>query len=480
MPPSWADHLTDMGDGTCRIERHGAMLTSARIVADADELRSTADPAGVQQIVNSACLPGIVGEAWAMADWHVGYGFPIGAVVATDAASGTISPGGVGFDINCGVRAVRYDVPLSALGDLDALARRFSGRIPAGPRGRGGIPISEADLEDVLERGASAVIDRGYGRAEDLEHIEWNGGMAADAGHVSARARARGMRTLGTVGTGNHFIELQIVDRLVDRDACERHGIEMGTVLAMIHSGSRGVGHQICTDSVTLIESEYDESEHGWTSSRWGMKVPDRQLACAPIGSEIGQAYLQGMQAAANFGFANRTVLHHRLDAALEAVAGAPIDRKVLWDVGHNIATFEIHPIDGIDHLLCVHRKGATRIHRRGAGEHAPPIPIPGDMGRASWLALEPEEGPMLAFGSGSHGAGRIMSRKHARDTIDVSALRPTLREGGVHLAPTPDRALSEEAPEVYKDVDEVMHASETAGLLKPMCRVRPKVVVKG
>ena len=303
MEPTWRQHLVDEGDGTMRIKAHGMMKTDARLVTDAAHMKRHADDRGPEQLVNTAALPGIVGEAWAMADWHYGYGFPIGGVVATDSEAGelggAISPGGVGFDINCGVRFLALDATAQDIPNLKKLAGRLAGRIPAGGSGKGGVDISHQDLNELLQRGAHAADDVGYGLHEDLNHLESPGVRNTDQANLSQRARERGLRSLGTLGSGNHFLELQTVGQVVDEATAKAWGLYEDQVVALIHSGSRGLGHQVCSDHVRTLEASYKLTEGIWQNETWGYELPDRQLAAAPVHSKEGQAYLDAMNAAA-------------------------------------------------------------------------------------------------------------------------------------------------------------------------------------
>ena len=364
MQPSWREHLVDEGDGTMRIKAHGMMKADARLVTDAAHMQRHADDRGPEQLVNTAALPGIVGEAWAMADWHYGYGFPIGGVVATDTEAGelggAISPGGVGFDINCGVRFMALDATVNDIPNLKKLAGRLAGRIPAGGSGKGGVDINQQDLGELLQRGAHAAVDLGYGLHEDLNQLESQGLLSTEEANVSQRARERGLRSLGTLGSGNHFLELQTVGQVVDEATAKAWGLYEDQVVAMIHSGSRGLGHQVCTDHVRQLEASYKLQQGVWHNEAWGYALPDRQLAAAPVHSNEGQAYLDAMNAAANFAFANRAVLADRLRTVLKLEMGVDGEARTLYDVAHNIAKMETHVVHGRSCSCCVHRKGAT------------------------------------------------------------------------------------------------------------------------
>lgn len=466
----WQNHLEVEGDGLLRISRHGSMKVDAMIVSDSAHLAKSSDDRSISQLVNIASMPGVVGEAWAMADWHFGYGFPIGGVLATDVEwgeeGGSISPGGVGFDINCGVRLMALDCSVDDIPNIDRLAGRLNGRIPSGGSGKGGLDISRQDLDEIISRGSDAMVDLGFAHQDDLKNIESNGVLETDEG-VSERAMARGLKALGTLGSGNHFLELQTVQSIEEGNP---HNLFEGQVMCMIHSGSRGLGHQVCTDHVRALEDKYRSRDGIWHSEEWGFEIQDRQLAAAPIHSKDGQSYLDAMNGAANFAFANRSALTHRLRQAL--AAEFEVESKLLYDVSHNIAKIEDHEINGKSCTCCVHRKGATRAM---PGQ---PVLVPGDMGTGSWL-LEGVSGNR-AFASSCHGAGRLMSRSEAKKQIDGKALKRELESRGIRVHANTPNIMSEEAPDAYKDVDEVIRLSNSAGLTKPIARMSPLAVIKG
>ena len=467
---NWRNHLEVEGDGLMRIRRHDSMKVDAMIVADSEHLSKSTDDRSISQLVNIASMPGVVGEAWAMADWHFGYGFPIGGVLATDVnwgdEGGSISPGGVGFDINCGVRMVALECSIDDIPNIDKLAGRLNGRIPSGGSGKGGLDISRNDLSEIISRGSNAMVDLGYAYSEDLENIESNGVLETDEG-VSERAMARGMKALGTLGSGNHFLELQTVQSIEEENP---HNLFEGQVVCMIHSGSRGLGHQVCTDHVRTLEDKYRNRGGTWHNDDWGFEIQDRQLAAAPIHSKEGQQYLDAMNGAANFAFANRSALTHRLRQTL--AAEFEVETKLLYDVSHNIAKIEDHIIDGKKCTCAVHRKGATRAL---PGQ---PVLVPGDMGTGSWL-LEGKPGNR-AFSSSCHGAGRLLSRSQAKKQIDGKAIKKELESRGIRVHANTPNIMSEEAPDAYKDVDEVINLSNSAGLTKPIARLSPLAVIKG
>ncbi len=468
-------------DGTLR------MRVPGRIIADADLLRTIKDDLAPEQVANVASLPGIVGYSLAMPDIHWGYGFPIGGVAAFDPdQGGVVSPGGVGFDINCGVRLLRTELMEEDLRPrLKETVDALFADVPCGMGSRGGMELSEKDLESILDRGAAWAEENGYATARDREHMEERGELAgADSRQVHERARVRGRRSLGSLGSGNHFVELQVVDRTWDDVACKAYRVRQGQVLVMIHTGSRGLGHQVCEDHVRDLQGSV---------ARFGL--PDRQLACAELGSPAADGYLAAMHAAANFAYVNRSVLATYARRVIGRVFGAGDEgpgMEVVYDVCHNIAKMEEHripagPDAGKRKTLCVHRKGATRAfaaghpdvpaHYREVGQ---PVMVPGDMGRASFLLAASPGAMDASFGSSCHGAGRRLSRNAAKRTWDGRELIAHLaRQGILVRAATPDVA-AEEAPEAYKDVSQVVDSVELAGLARKACRMRPVAVVKG
>ena len=464
-----------------RIERQGAMRVPGIVFGTRALVQQADSEQALRQVANVATLPGIVAASYAMPDVHWGYGFPIGGVAATDvAAGGAISPGGVGFDISCGVRLLTSTLSHAWVGDrLTAVMDALDRRIPRG-LGPGGVwKLGGGDqLLRVMRRGARAAVEEGFGHTEDLERCEDGGVLPdADAAEVSERALARGLQQLGSLGSGNHFLEVQIVERVVAPDVAAGFGLRVGDVCVMIHCGSRGLGHQICTDHVRAMVP---------AMASYGITVPDRQLACVPARSPEGEAYLRAMAAAANYGRANRQVLTHAVRQAFSEALGARGGAlTVLYDVSHNLAKFERHLVDGVERLLCVHRKGATRAlppnHPDLPEDLMPfgqPVLVPGSMGTASWV-LTGMPGAE-AFASACHGAGRTMSRHAATRSIRGRELRAQLADAGVAVRASSDRGLAEEAPFAYKDVDAVVEVCELAGLARRVARLRPLGVIKG
>ena len=467
-------------EGRCRfrIPQRAKMRVPGIVYASPELIPGLSGDRCLEQVVNVAALPGIVTASYAMPDLHLGYGFPIGGVAATDpAAGGVVSPGGVGFDISCGVRLLAASLGREeVLPVLGTLMDQLAAAVPRGA-GRGGIwhLSGSGQLADVLVGGAAYAIRQGYGIERDLARCEDEGAVAdADPGQVSVRAVDRGLRQVGSLGSGNHFLEVQAIEKIYDPATAQRFGLAPGQVCVMIHCGSRGLGHQICGDHVRIMEA---------AMPRYGITVPDRQLTCAPVSSPEGRGYLGAMAAAANYGRVNRHVLAHTARGIFARTAGARLD--LVYDVSHNLAKMETHQVDGKPVLLCVHRKGATRAlppghpdlpaDLRGAGQ---PVLIPGSMGTFSYvLAGIPGGG---AFYSTCHGAGRAMSRHQALRTVSGPALRRRLEAAGVAVRGASARGLAEETPEAYKNVNAVVEAAEGGGLCRKVARLVPLGVVKG
>jgi tRNA-splicing ligase RtcB len=461
-----------------RIDPHGAMRVPAVLFASGELLPDVHADRSLEQAQNVATLPGIVDASYAMPDVHWGYGFPIGGVAATDVEEGgVVSPGGVGFDISCGVRLLTSDLVEEQLApNKTALMDALDRAIPRGMGEGGVVHLDRDELQHVLTGGARYAVEQGYGEPADLDHIEDRGMLAdAESDEVGERARERGLGQLGSLGSGNHFLEVQVVDAVYDERTAEAFGLHPGRVGVMIHSGSRGLGHQICSDHVrTMLDA----------MGRYGIDVPDRQLACAPVRSPEGAAYLGAMTAAANYGRANRQLLTYATRAAFDDATGDG-DLRLLYDVSHNLAGLEHHDVAGEHRLLCVHRKGATRALPPGHPDVPPvlratgqPVILPGSMGTASHVLVGVEGGG--AFHSTAHGAGRTMSRTAARKRIAGKTLRDELEASGIAVRARSWKGLAEEAPFSYKDVDEVVLTCERAGLARRVARLRPVGVVKG
>jgi tRNA-splicing ligase RtcB len=419
----------------------------------------------LEQAMNVATLPGIVGNSLAMPDIHQGYGFPIGGVAATDFDRGVVSPGGVGFDINCGVRLIRTTLRAEEVRPkLRDLVNQVFRDVPCGTGGEGPVRVTKPQLDRVLREGAQWMIENGYGEPRDAEFTEEQGQLEhADPAHVSERAKERGRPQLATLGSGNHFLEIQYVEQVHDKAAAREMGIEQGQAVVLVHCGSRGLGHQVCTDYLAQM---------GAAMKRYNITLPDRQLACVPIHSPEGQAYLSAMRASANFAWANRQAILHFLRGSFTRIFGESVHLDLIYDVCHNIAKRETHTVDGRKRQVLVHRKGATRAF---PGQ---PVLIPGSMGTASWILAGAEGAMRETFGSVCHGAGRLMSRTAARKGRDARAIQKKLEEEGILVRSETRDGILEEAPEAYKDVDEVI--VHTAGLARKVARLRPMGVIKG
>ena len=437
-----------------------------------------------EQVANVAFLPGIVKYSLAMPDIHWGYGFSIGGVAATDPdEGGVISPGGVGFDINCGVRLLKTNLELEDVKDkIDKIVNSLYQNVPSGLGSKGEIKVSFQEERKLIIEGAEWAVKKGLGVKEDLEVCEEYGAIeGADPDAVSQRAYERGKQQAGTLGSGNHFLEMQVIEEIFDKEIAEKLGLFVGQITVMIHSGSRGFGYQVCDDYVRIMVKCLD---------KYHIRVPDRQLACAPINSPEAKNYIGAMKSAANYAWANRQVLMHLVRLSFEKVFSKSwqnLGMELIYDVAHNIAKFEKHFIEGEEKILCIHRKGATRAF----GPQNPELPdkykeigqpviIPGDMGTASYLLVGTKKAEEESFSSTCHGAGRVKSRHEAIRTVDLGALLKNLKSKGIEVRATGKKTIVEEAPSAYKNVDEVVEVVHKAGLSKKVCRMRPLCVVKG
>jgi tRNA-splicing ligase RtcB (3'-phosphate/5'-hydroxy nucleic acid ligase) len=467
--------LRRVGEVMWELPASGSMRVPGRVFADAELLDAIGEDGSLEQLRNVATLPGVVDAVLAMPDVHQGYGFPVGGVAATALPDGVVSPGGVGFDVNCGVRLLAAPFTVGELGDRrEALVHEISRAVPAGTGRGSGLSLTEAQLDRVLADGPRAL--EGVG-TEDVDLTESQGRLeGADPSVVSARARERGADQLGTLGSGNHFVEVQRVDQVHDRAAASDLGLSEGQVTVLIHSGSRGLGHQVCTDFVKRFDA---------ASGRYGIRLPDRQLSCAPASSEEGRSYLAAMAAAANFAWANRQLIAQRVRGAIAEALGeeAAAETRQVYDVAHNVAKLERHD----DRELCVHRKGATRAFPPGSSEiperyraAGQPVFIPGSMGTASYVLVGRPGAMEHSFGTVCHGAGRRLSRTAARKRIKGGELRRRLEADGITVRSPSNRGLAEEAPFAYKEVDKVVEIVERAGLAARVVRLRPIGVVKG
>lgn len=468
------------------IPREGGMKVPGRIFANDRLIEDIVEDESLQQVANVAHLPGIVGYSWAMPDVHLGYGFPIGGVAATDySEDGVVSPGGVGYDINCGVRMMAVDLKRDeVVGRIDKIVGHLFKRVPCGanPHESGMGHLNSAEMRDALRKGARFAVERGFGDEDDLKYAEENGCMSgADPDVVSERAIERGRRQLGSLGSGNHFVEVGYVDEVCTPEAAGAFGLEEGDVTVLIHTGSRGLGHQVCTDFLRTMASQ---------SSSFPFTLPDRQLAAAPLDSGVGRDYTAGMAAAANYAWANRQTLMAIGQRAIADAFGCEPERlgfRLLYDISHNIAKTESHVIGGKKKKLCVHRKGATRALPPGddriPGRYrhvGQPVLIPGDMGTASYLCVGSTTGGEHPFHSSCHGAGRRLSRRAAVRKGHGRSIARELERSGITVAARSKRTLAEEMPEAYKDVTEVVDVMARSGLLVKVVKVKPVGVIKG
>jgi tRNA-splicing ligase RtcB len=483
---TWNGPLQEAGPCRYRIPRSykpqmrtdGIVFASAQMVSD---IKSDQSP---EQVANVACLPGIVGNSIAMPDIHYGYGFPIGGVAATDVDQGVVSPGGVGYDINCGVRLMRTDLRRSEVAPkIEQVINQIFRDVPSGVGSEGRVRVNDAELRRVLQQGAQWAVKAGYGWSQDIDHLE-NGGRldGADPATLSDRARKRGQPQLGTLGSGNHFLEVQEVSDIYDPAVARAFGIEeVGQITIMVHTGSRGLGYQVCDDALEMMQR---------AMQKYKIDVPDRQLACAPVNSPEGQEYLSAMACAANYAWANRTCISHWVrEAFAHAMDAAPekLGLQVVYDVAHNIAKIETHEVGGRPRRLCVHRKGATRAFPAGHpdipsdyAQVGQPVIVPGDMGTHSYLLVGVPEAMPDTWGSTCHGAGRLMSRHQAvRLAKDRDIIRE-LGEQGIYVRAASRAGVAEEMPAAYKDVDVVAEACECAGISRRVARMRPLGVMKG
>lgn len=469
-----------IGDVTFEVPREfrADMRVPIRVLADAELLAQVTRDRSLEQLVNVATLPGITRYAIGMPDMHQGYGFPVGGVAGTVLPDGVISPGGIGFDINCGVRLLASVLDVRTLGPLDPLVHELSRAIPVGYGRHGRIVLDRAELDHVLAGGCTWLVrDRKLGLAADLDFTESRGTLAdADPGQVSERAKERGHDQLGTLGGGNHFIEVQVVETIFDDGAAHALGLFPNQLTVMIHTGSRGLGHQVCTDSVRTMDRAL---------ARHGISLPDRQLACAPFSSREGKEYFAAMCAAANFAWANRQALTHRVREVFDRVLGAREDARLslVYDVAHNIAKLERFG----EQTLCVHRKGATRAFGpssdeipagyRGVGQ---PVLIPGSMGTRSFVMVGEDAAKEISLSSSCHGAGRALSRHAAKAKVEGHVLRKQLEAQGIVVRCPSNTGLAEEAPIAYKDVERVVEVVVRAGVARKVARLRPLGVLKG
>jgi tRNA-splicing ligase RtcB len=477
------EHIEKLEDYLWEIPRsfRTNMRVPARIVASEELIDAIIEDRSLNQLVNVTALPGIKKASFVMPDVHEGYGFPIGGVAATAYPEGAISPGGIGYDINCGVRLLVSDMELNDIKPhLEALSKALYARIPSGMGKGGQILLDAQQLDSVLVKGAEWAVENGYGAKQDLAYIESNGKLNdADPDHVSAMAKKRGSDQLGTIGSGNHFVEVDHIEEIYEGSIAAKFGLRPGQIVILIHTGSRGLGHQVATDHIRQMMA---------AMPKYGIVLPDRELACVPFNSNEGQAYYKAMCAAANYAWCNREVISWEARTAWEDVFGkgaAPL--RLMYDVAHNIAKIETHSIDGIEQRLIVHRKGATRAFGPGFEELpmeyrtvGQPVIIPGSMGTCSYILAGAEKSHDIAFGSCCHGAGRRLSRTAAKKQVNAPVLKQQLRDRGIYVEAGSFKGIAEEAPVAYKDVNLVVETISRSGIAKKVAKLRPLAVIKG
>ena len=476
--------LEKLDDFRWLIPKRGKMRTEGLVYADKKMLAAIRKDASLEQVANVACLPGIVGRSMAMPDIHWGYGFPIGGVAAFDVDDGIVSPGGVGYDINCGVRLLRSELDATKIRDqIPTLVGALFRNIPSGVGSRRkDLKLSAREMDRVLVNGAAWVVSQGYGSQRDLEHIEEGGCIAGgNPEYVSQRAYTRGKDQLGTLGSGNHFVEVGYVEEVYDEAAARALALHKGQVTVIVHTGSRGLGHQVCDDNIKALLK---------ASAKYKIDLPDKQLCCAPIASKESKHYLSAMACAANFAFCNRQLITHWVRETFQEVlqmSPRQLGLDLIYDVCHNIAKMETHEVDGKKRKLCVHRKGATRAFPphspfipqdyKAAGQ---PVLIPGDMGRYSYVLVGTETALKETFGSTCHGAGRTMSRRQAQKAAKGRAIIRELEDRGIYVRGAGKGTIREEISEAYKDVSDVVNVVHQAGIGKKVARLKPMGVIKG
>ena len=459
------------------------MKVPVRIYADESLLQKMLSDRTIMQARNVASIPGIIGHSVVLPDGHEGYGFPVGGVAAMDAEEGMISPGGVGYDINCGVRLLRSNLSEQTVrSKLKELVTDLFNSIPSGVGSKGAVKLTHSELDEVLVKGVNWAIDNGYGSSHDSDVCEENGQIQnADPNEVSDKARKRGAPQLGSLGSGNHFLEVQKVTEIHDEEAASRMGIKEGTITVLIHCGSRGFGHQVCSDYLRISEQ---------AMAKYDINLPDRELACVPNNSDEGESYRKAMFAALNFAWSNRQMITHWTRNSFERVfhqSESDLDMKLVYDVAHNIAKVEKHKVDGKERKLVVHRKGATRAFPANRDEIpskyrdlGQPVLVPGSMGTASWILLGKPNSMNLSFGSTAHGAGRTMSRSKARRNYTEDDVKKSLNDKGILIKALTRDGVVEETPHAYKDVDAVVNVSHNLGIATKVAKLVPIGVIKG
>ncbi|MHB1001035.1 MAG: RtcB family protein [Armatimonadota bacterium] len=486
MCEEWQGPLEKIDDNRWLIPRSykSCMNTDGIIYASEKLMSHIREDQAPEQVANVACLPGIVGKSMAMPDIHWGYGFPIGGVAAMSYEDGVVSPGGVGYDINCGVRMLRTDLDREDVEPkIDEIVRALFIDVPSGVGSEGRIRLDENELRNVMIKGGRWAVSQGYGWEEDIDVTEEHGQLQmADPSAVSEKAIKRGQPQIGTLGSGNHFLEIQVVDEIYDEDRAAAYGIDhAGQITVMIHSGSRGFGYQVCDDFLIIMQA---------AMKKYGIEVPDRQLACAPVTSPEGQQYMAAMACAANYAWSNRQAMAHWTREAFSRVFGMgphKLGMRQIYDVAHNIAKIEEHEVDGKNMKLVVHRKGATRAFGPGHPDVpeiyrsvGQPVIVPGDMGRYSYLLAGTEKAMTETFGSTCHGAGRVMSRKAAMKASKGSDIQTELAAKGITVMSAGRGTLAEEAPDAYKDVSVVVKTVHDLGIALKVARLKPLGVIKG
>lgn len=477
-------YVKRLDENRIMIEKHDRMNVVGIVYVDEVLFQVLSKDESLKQVENVACLPGIVSASYAMPDIHWGYGFPIGGVAAFEIEEGVVSPGGVGYDINCGVRLIRSNIRAKEIeGRIKEIIDRLFINVPSGVGShRKDFKLTKEELKRVVEYGAKWAVNKGYGKKEDLERIEDGGFISgADADAISEKAYERGKDQLGTVGSGNHFVELGFVEEIYDEKIASAYGLFLGQLTILIHTGSRGFGYQVCDDYIREMLR---------ASEKYGIYLPDRQLCCAPIKSEEGRKYLAAMAGAANYAFANRQMITHWVRETFEEVFKEASDKlglDVVYDVCHNIAKIETHKYQGKEIKVCVHRKGATRafgpkqkILPEKYRDYGQPVIIPGDMGRASYVLCGTEKAMEETFGSTCHGAGRLMSRNEAIKSAKGRQIKKELEEKGIYVRAATKDTLLEEIPDAYKDVSSVVKVVHNAGISKLVAKIIPLGCIKG
>ena len=485
MKNNWGNILRRIGSNIWEIpkESYPGMRVNGRIYASVNLIKQIMGDQSLKQVANVAFLPGIVGHSLAMPDIHWGYGFPIGGVAATGLENGVISPGGVGFDINCGVRLIRSNLKFQDIKDkMPEIIEALYKKIPSGVGSEGIIKLNSQELKKVMSKGAQWAVEKGYGEKDDITYTEENGRMIqANPDIISKKAIQRGLFQLGTLGSGNHFLEIQLVDHIYQPEIARQIGLEEGMVTILIHTGSRGFGHQVCTDHLSVMQKAVQ---------RYNINLPDKQLACAPVNSPEGEKYYQAMCCAANFAWANRQcIMHWTREVFSKALhlSAERLELKLIYDVAHNIAKKELHHYNGRSVKLCVHRKGATRafppqhpelpLKYKDIGQ---PVLIPGDMGRFSFCSVGTKKAMNETFGSTCHGAGRVMSRGEAKREAKNRNIADELKERNILVKARSKATLAEEMSNAYKDVSEVVDVMDKSGISRKVARMRPLGVIKG